>query len=304
MNIAAALVALLLVPFSGSHPEPEHPVVAAWGFHGHQIAARVATEGLPGEMPDFFREAAHQLVWLNPEPDRWRDRAEQEADPALGGHYNPNHYVNFEGVPDEVWEARDRYAYVDSLRAAGIDGNIPGFLPFAIVEKTQRLRNGFRRWREAESPEERRWIEARIVNDAGILGHYVTDGSNPHHTTIHFNGWDRNTPNPRGFTTDRTFHSRFESQFVGARVSLDDLRRAELGAPRVIADLREGALDHLRHANSHVVQLYELEQQETFGPGTESAEHHAFAVDRLADGARTLRNLWWTAWITSADEDA
>ena len=33
---------------------------------------------------------------------------------------------------------------------------------------------------------------------------------------------------------------------------------------------------------------------------TVDAGFKAFATDRLAAGARMLRDIWWTAWVTSA----
>jgi hypothetical protein len=297
MTAATLLIAPLLALGGG----PDAPT-ALWGAHGHEMIGRVAAEHLPEEMPAFFRESADQLSWLNPEPDRWRSRTEREMDPAMDGFYSLNHYINFERIPESALAAPDRYAFQDSLRAAGVEGAIPGFAHFRILEKTQRLRVAFREWRAAEDPEERRWIEERIINDAGILGHYVADGSNPHHTTIHFNGWDHDTPNPRGFTTDRSFHRRFESEFVGARIGLDDVRGAMRSAAGTIPDLRPAIIGYLRESNGLVERLYELEQVESFGRDTTSPEHHAFAAARLAAGAEMLRDLWWTAWVTSAAE--
>jgi hypothetical protein len=40
-------------------------------------------------------------------------------------------------------------------------------------------------WRAEKDSNKRKWIEQRIINDAGIPGHYVIDVANPHHTTIH-----------------------------------------------------------------------------------------------------------------------
>jgi hypothetical protein len=42
-----------------------------------------------------------------------------------------------------------------------------------------------------------------------------------------------------------------------------------------------------------------LEKKEAFGEPTKSAEHKKFAQERLAAGAQMLRDLWWTAWVTS-----
>jgi hypothetical protein len=176
-----------------------------------------------------------------------------------------------------------------------------GLLPFRIVELTQRLRTGFRRWRAAPDAETRGWIEQRIIDDAGILGHYVADGANPAHTTVHHNGWVG--PNPRGYASDRQFHSRFESAFVEARVSDADLRAAMRAAPapRAVGDVRAAVLDYLRASHAEVERLYELDRVARFDAANARPEHEAFAVARLAAGTAMLRDLWWTAWVTSAD---
>ncbi|CAA9337439.1 MAG: hypothetical protein AVDCRST_MAG11-2792 [uncultured Gemmatimonadaceae bacterium] len=294
---ALALAALLLV----ARPTP----LGAWGEHGHRLAGAAAVEALPSGMPAFFRAAGRQLAYLNPEPDRWRNRTERELDPALDGATAPDHYVDLELIPAArraaVLGARTRFDYADSLRAAGASAATVGLLPFRIVELTQRLRAGFRLWRAAPDAETRGWIEQRIVNDAGVLGHYVADGANPAHTTVHHNGWVG--ANPRGFATDTRFHSRFESAFVQARVSEQDLRAAMRGAPpaRRLPDVRAAVLDYVRASHARVVRLYELDKRAPFGAENDRPEHEAFAVERLAAGTAMLRDLWWTAWVASAD---
>jgi len=80
------------------------------------------------DMPSFFREAARRLAYLNPEPDRWKDRAERPLDPALDGGTSPDHFVDSDLVtPSQV----------------------KGFLPFAILDCTSKLRGDFRLWRRA-----------------------------------------------------------------------------------------------------------------------------------------------------------
>jgi hypothetical protein len=297
---AACATLLLLLPGRFAVGGPPAADAALWGEHGHLMVGRAAADALPAEMPEFFRRAAAQLSYLNPEPDRWRDRAESGIDPAMNTGQAPDHYINFEPMPAGALEARNRHAFSDVLREAGMRGDQLGFLPWRILELTQRMRVAFREWRATDDPEVRGWIEQRIINDAGILGHYVADGSNPHHTTIHHNGWVGE--NPRGFTTDRTFHSRFESQFVGARVTLDQVRPAVNLPPAVLPELRPAIVDYLRHSNSLVVRLYELDAVEPFGRQNRNPMHHAFAVQRLAAGAIMLRDLWWTAYVTSSDQ--
>jgi len=142
---------------------------SVWESEGHVMIGQAAAMGLPDEMPMFFRQAADQLAYLNVEPDRWKDRRERTLDPALNRAYSPGHYINYEVVPDSVLLALDRLGYFSALQDAGVDRQ-PGYLPYVVLELSQRLRIGFREWRQAEGSE-RAWIEQRIVNDAGILGH-------------------------------------------------------------------------------------------------------------------------------------
>jgi len=271
-----------------------------WGRDGHQMAARAATGVLPGDMPRFFRNAGDQLVYLDPEPDRWRERSLVEMDQA----WQYDHYIDLENVPESALQAPDRFSYLKALYDAGLekperDG---GFLPFRIVELYERLVTEWRLWRAAPDATRRGWIEQRIVNDAGLLGHYATDGSQPQHTTIHFNGWARAAPNPEGFTTDRTFHARFEADFIQAHVTQEDVSRRVQSPPRSLAGgVRPAVLDYLRASNAEVAELYRLDRDFGFyadrPTNTETVE---FASGRLAAGARMLADLWWSAWLESA----
>ncbi len=272
---------------------------AMWGATGHEIVGEVAAASLPTDMPAFFRDAAPQLRWLDPEPDRWRDR---DA-PAMDEAFKYDHYIDLENVPAGALDARDRFTYLEALFAAGLKKpqQTAGFLPYRILEMQERVTNGFARWRRAEGEQERRWIEARIINDAGILGHYVADGSNPHHTTIHFNGWAKGAANPRGFATAHDIHWRFESLFVDAHVTVSDVAAAVPPGTEAIPDVRQGIMAYLQATHAQVVPLYQIEQKVGF-PGDSAAAApaaKAFVVDRLAAGAEMLRALWYTAWVDS-----
>ncbi len=282
--------------------------VAPWGQAGHEMAARAATEAVPSEMPAFFREATDQLVYLNPEPDRWRERTLREMDQA----FQYDHYIDLENVPSGILkpdglEPRSRFTFLRVLYRAGIarPEQEVGFLPYRIVELYQRTVASWRRWRTEDDPERRRWIEERIVADAGVMGHYVTDASQPHHTTIHFNGWNRDAPNPNGYTLDNGFHARFESGFVGAHVTLDDVRRyVRRGPPPSVAGAaREAVFEHVMASHAEVETLYRIERDVGFDPDKPaSPEAREFAARRLASGADMLAALWWSAWLESAPD--
>ena len=273
-----------------------------WGFVGHEMAAAVAVAALPSEMPAFFRDAGPQLVHLNPEPDRWRVWEQREMDQAFAY----DHYIDLENIPDGALDAPDRFEYLAMLYDAGLPKpeRDAGFLPFRIVELYQRLVSGWRRWRAEEDAGRREWIEERIVNDAGVLGHYVTDASQPHHTTIHFNGWDLETPNPEGYTRDNQFHARFERFFVEAHVTRRAMsRRMRTTGRRARWPGRRGTpcWPTSTRRTQRWKTLYRLDRDVGFDPGQPA--HPAakdFAAVRLAAGADMLAALWWSAWLESA----
>jgi hypothetical protein len=269
-----------------------------WGETGHLIIGDVAAASLPADMPQFFRDARAQLSYINPEPDRWRDRAESAIDPALNDEQSIEHFIDMEFVPANALAARNRYAFIDSLKAHGVGTTQTGFLPWRMLELEQRLRVDWRLWRSARDTATKRMIEQRIVNDAGLLGHYVGDGSNPHHVTMNHDGWVAKD-NPKGFTTQRGFHSRFESQYVETHIRPADVLPVVATDARVIPSVREGILSYLNASLGNLDRLYSLDKVEPFGPDTKSADHKQFTVERLAAGATMLRDLWYTAYVTS-----
>ena len=269
----------------------------AWGHDGHTMVGRAAAAWLPADMPAFFTDAADRLEYLNYEPDRWRD----DELAFMNEAWAYDHYIDLENVPDSVLTAGNRFEYLDGLYAAGLEEphRSAGFLPYRIRELYQRLTTGFARWRVAESERERGWIEERILNDAGILGHYVADAANPHHTTIHFNGWSDAAPNPEGYTTSDDFHWQFESLFVGPNIEYADLRAAVPDGVEAPADAQRAVIDYIMATHEQVVPLYELEKTYGFDPEDPTAETIAFTVERLAAGATMLRSLWYGAWVES-----
>ncbi len=269
-----------------------------WGSHGHHIATRSALRHLPSGVPAFFRNAEEQLEYLSPEPDRWHSRDLREMDEA----WRYDHYIDLENIPPGALDSPDRFQFLEALFEAGIDHpqETVGFLPFRIMELYQRLASGFTRWRITPDGPDRVWIQARILNDAGILSHYVVDAAQPHHTTIHFNGWADGAPNPMGFTTNRDFHSRLESGFVNAHIRHGDLTSRMAPEPRDFRDLRSAVWEYLRASNDQVQRLYELEKSYGFDPDSPAdPETREFILERLTEGAEMLRGIWWSAWRES-----
>ena len=107
------------------------------------------------------------------------------------------------------------------MRARGLNADEIGFLPYAALEAFQKVSVSFRYWRQTKDPEEKAQIEQNIIYYAGVLGHYVADGAQPLHATIHYNGWST-AWNPDEFTRE-PLHTRFEAEFVKARIKAEDI---------------------------------------------------------------------------------
>jgi hypothetical protein len=276
------------------------PSLLAWGQKGHLISSEAAAIGLPRDMPPFFLDAAGELTYLGPEPDRWRATGE-----SLDAVNPPDHYLDFEYVAGLKLPS-DRYRFIDllyksgTLRRHGIYNSTPGFLPWRIAELADQLTTEFRIWRATPPGSfERKYAERQIVSIAGILGHFVADASNPHHTTTNFNGWA--DPNPNGYATDCGTHDRFELYFVTQNITTSDVT-PKLAPPVLRTDYFATALDFVKTSNSLVEHLYQLDKAGDFDLFRKpvSAEGKDFATDRLAAGASLLRDYWWSAWVNSA----
>lgn len=283
---AIALMSLLMVPAAA----------LGWGEKGHRLASTAATWNVPTELPHFFHRAYGDLVWFGYDPDRWRG-AGRSAD----GATTPDHFLDWELVSHLELPSR-RYELVDLLHSSGtvnrlgIRSDTAGFAPWRIAELTELLTEEWKLWRNATDDVDRERIETAIVFFAGILGHYVADAANPHHATIHYNGWV-GSPD-RGFRNDCQTHARFESIFVANHVELDDVT-ARLRPPALRGDIFETALELIRDSNARVEPLYEMDAAGAFDIPPATGGGTAFAADRIALGASVLRDLWWTAWKNS-----
>lgn len=274
----------------------------AWGPDGHRMIARSAVEGLPSGMPAFFTSSVDQLMFLSYEPDAWRDSEEEKFSMSLRRGADPDHHFHLEMFhPPELPD--DRYSYLELLYRQGIDAQQVGMLPYRAMELFQRVRVSFRQWRAARAANDvmsAKFLESRIIDDAGILAHYIGDASQPLHVTVNHNGWEARE-NPKDYTRDNTLHIRFEDAFIKTHVHEDDVmplvrkyHLVESGLPYIY--------DEIQRSHSQVGNLYELEKLKKFGPDDDDPRARAFAATRLADAASVLRDLWYTAYITSGVE--
>ncbi len=294
MAVAAALVPLMCVQQS-----------FAWGRDGHKMINRLACAALPADVPEFLRSAAAQdaMEYYGPEPDDWKSNTEMELKQAG----EPEHFMDVEWA-DKIGGPlpRRRYDFIRALAVAQkahpemtLTPESVGLLPYAADEAYERLKAAMRDYRQMPADsKDRRALEQEIVFLAGILGHWVGDGSQPLHATYEYNGWTGDNPN--GYATDHGTHSRFESTYVKANVNAQKDVAPLIGKVEVVGDVFDQYVAYMRHSNSLVEPLYKLDKAGAFaGEGT--AEGKAFVDERLAAGATELRDLIYTAWMRSGD---
>jgi hypothetical protein len=276
--------------------------VFGWGNEGHEWVNRVAAERIPAEMPRFLRRAVAELTYLGPEPDRWRSPSEY----ALKNTQEPDHFIDLERVgwldplPPGRYEFYRKLYEKREATADHPDDYLPehvGLQPYITMEVFGRLKAAFREYRhrrDLHQPTDP--VEHAIVFYAGWLGHYVADGAQPLHTTIHYNGWVG--LNPKGYTAEHGIHAKFESTFVAQNITVKDFAKL-VHAPERLADPFGGYIDYLKESNRQVEKVYAIEKAGGF-TGKGSQEAYDFTTHRLAAGSQMLLNLWYTAWLDSA----
>lgn len=274
----------------------------AWGHDAHSMINRLAGENLPADMPKFLRSrgALKALDYYGPQPDHWRSE-----DKDLYATLVPEHDIDLEWADLTGPLPRTRYAYIQALNAAQakhpelkLAPQNVGLLPYSATETFVMLTSAMRDYRTAvKNKQDTKPVEAEIIFLAGFLGHYVGDGSEPLHATVNYNGWVME--NPHGYSNDRKIHQRFESDYVHDNVKLSDVAPLVSKKPVVMNDVFAEFLGFIRHSNSLVEQLYQLDGKGAFtGAGT--PEGKAFVAEQIAAGASELRDMIYTAWLKSA----
>ncbi|MGD0797139.1 MAG: nuclease [Acidobacteriaceae bacterium] len=273
----------------------------AWGHDAHSMINRLAGATLPPDVPEFLRSPAalDALAYYGPQPDQWRSE-----DTALYATLVPEHDLNFELAELIGPLPRTRYDYLRALAAAQakhpdlkLDPQSVGLLPYSATETYTMLKSSMRDYRALlAAKQDTKPAEAEIVFLAGFLGHYVGDGSQPLHLTVNYNGWIG--PNPHGYTTEHTIHSRFEGDYVHNNIKAANVAPLIPAKPVVLDDVFADYVAYLRHSHSFVEKVYQLDKTGAFtGAGT--PEGKAFVDERLAAGATELRDMIYTAWVKS-----
>lgn len=310
-TLAPRRLALALLPLAALAPS-----AFAWDAYGHRLVTQAA-------MAEFDK-AVNPPAWLGADnvafqiadqatvPDRWRSIKV----PQLVHVNSPDHFINIEPLEKYGLTLKTlpplRYDYVRQVYTFRLspgfedpDKNpayadpaksreIPGFLPYAIVESHAKAIAALRVVRileELNDPSRKEQLEmarAQALSAMGILSHYVGDAAQPLHTTMNYNGWVQENPN--GYTTSRQFHSFIDGGVLKLHsITASDVL-AQTPAPYTINvnNPWNDAIQHIERSFESVEPLYALEKSGDLGkaPGKE------FIAKRLGDGAAMLAALY------------
>ena len=198
----------------------------------------------------------------------------------------------------------DRFPAIDPAKDPDRTQEWPGFLPWTIAETCAKLQTEFSDLKVYErygTPAEIADARANAVYVIGVLGHFVGDGSQPLHTTVHRSGWVG--PNPRGYTT-RDFHALIDGGFIAkAGITASELEpRVVPARPIDLAPRPDGrdpafvdVVSYLEDTQRTVEPLYRLMQRHAFDDPADRRAR-AFIDGRLLAGGQMLASLWITAW--------
>ncbi len=294
----AIMVALLFAP-----PLPAY----GWGHRAHSVIDQAAVETLPADGPIFLKKYEDWIEDGSTVPDTWRN----QDTPFLKIEEDPNHgwfreqFAFMHTVPRSRYEfvlaLYDEYLRIrttDPENAARMNVRWTGTLPYAVMESYGRLVSAMRLMRQAQANhQDTRFLEQECAFYTFWLGHYVGDGAQPLHDSIHHDGWQG--PNPKNYTRDPKIHGRFESAYVEkiSLVAADIEPRVQ--PPSVTGDPFENILAYLDLASTHVEQIYILDKQNAFD-NTNDSEARNLIYERTAAAAQMLRNLLYRAWLESA----
>jgi hypothetical protein len=302
----------------------------AWDYEGHHAINELALASLPVDFGIELTPALrNRIAFLAGEPDRWRNVSDLPLK-----HFNgPDHYIDLEDLklygltPEtlpimrydfvaDIALARaahpERFPPIDADKDADHTRELDGFLPWAITEYYEKLKSDFgtlKAFRQyGGTPEEIANAQADIVYVMGVMGHFVGDGSQPLHTTVHFNGWVG--ANPKGYTTRMTFHAWIDGGYFkktgGIKVeALVGKINPATSIPN--ADDPEAffhfIVAYLVEQNKFVEPLYEMDKDgQLSGEGDKGMEALPFLDGQLVKAGQMLGNIWLTAWLEAPED--
>ena len=248
------------------------------------MIAELAIQALPpSSLRSFFSAHSEELQRYATEPDT-KLRA------LYGRAEDRRHYIDLELYGSDPWSVllSDRQAMERKFGVAML--NRSGTLPWTIEEIADASR---REWQNSSC--------SQVLRLSGYLAHYVGDASQPLHSTIHYDGYDRR---------DQGLHARIEKAV--------DLSRAELYSPAAkvvsivpVTSVWDVATAEIRDANKHVSEVIEADRsarrgsfdREDYDRKLMKQERTLFAW-QIERAASVLASIWLYEWRSAKSPDS
>ncbi len=287
----------------------------AWGHTGHLEISKLAVATLPAWMPGFLRNlvSGNEIGELGAEAD-----VSKGSGLIHDAERNPGHYVDIDenrkvvGVSPFAPLFATREAYDTAQRAGGQTQYSSGYLQYNIVDGWQQVRKDFALYRafkvglaSADNDADRAYFKYQLelrqtltLRDIGVWSHFIGDGSQPLHVSIHYNGWG-NYPNPKNYT-QKPIHAPFEGSFVRDFVDVGAVYYAIKPYRYCGCTIEERVARYLLATLAQVEPLYVLATKDPAPFTTALPAEVRFATERLAAAAGELRDEIEDAWVSSA----
>ena len=289
----------------------------AWGASGPRVAGVVAASTLPADVPAFLRtpQAVAAIGEFAREPDRWKGSGKIHDHDRDSAHFlDVDDQGRMYGGPAFTVATLPptRADYEKALQAAGTDSWKAGYLPYAIIDGYQQLVKDFTYWRVLtaavkleKDPTRLAYYKADLkrredllLRDLGVWAHYVGDGSQPLHLSVHYNGWG-DYPNPNGYTQARSTHFQFEGPLTLALADEASIKALVPAYKPCECSIETRVVGYLTDTWKQVEPLYQLEK--AGGMVETDPRAKTFVRARVAAGATALRDLVVDAWRESAN---
>lgn len=253
----------------------------AWLADGHRKATRFAIAAMQDtDLPTFFLQSAGTLAQEVVMPDALRNR----ATPELYVAERSEHYFDLE-LLDGAQLPSTRADFIAFCNEKKLRPDKVGYLPYAIIEKTQHLAIAFAHHRRQP---DNKTVQARCLVIAGELAHYAQDLAQPLHVTIHFDGRDK---------PGSGIHKRMDALLVHGNADVDRI------APDNLSTLTmDDIAKPLFAMNLAVNKVYEVEAELPTGQPdwTPTPRVQTLADEHLKYAAQFTANCLHAAWATSA----
>jgi len=264
---------------------------SAWWTGGHVILSKAAVHVLPDEIPNFFKSSGIMIAHCSADPDLANNRNV----PHLRSTQHPNHYLDLELLKDNNLP-ETRYALISLCNQLKLDPEKVGFLPYEIIEATERLALSFAEHRKYP---QNSYIQQKCLVYAGLLGHYSEDVCQPLHVTLHHNG----RVNANGeVIAHKGIHYKVDAIIEHVGFTSEQLTNGL--QIQALDDLRKDVLTVVLTKHAEVTRLYELADQfpsENEAEPTLSPEVADFVKHMAVSATQFTAQLYLTAWQMSKD---